>query len=1036
MNSKQCKISTSTDVCINSSLSKTNVVDISSRVCAECTRQISSDQLFSSCNMCSLDYHNVCVNVSSTTANTWWCNSCFFKASISELPFDEGYVDYKCFSGKGLKIAHLNIRSIKNKIDHLRVFLYQNSVDILCLSETWLNSDINDSEILIEGYDFCRIDRKLMEHDRGGGLICYIKNCIVYKEVSNFNADNVESLWVEVKLPHSKPFLVGTVYRPPDANADYLSTLDSMFQHYTALYDDVIILGDFNLDLCKRLNCTKINNISKHSNLTQLIKDCTRITDTSSTLLDLIFVTNLEKCFSSGVHALGLSDHSLIYLVRKSKKVHTEPRTITSRSFTKFNDKNFVDSVRTVDWDKVTSCSDVNSALTIWNQLFNNVCNRHAPVKKRRVNGSLPEWINKDYVQLSKDRDYFFSKAHKTNDPQDWVIAKSLRNKVNNLGRSLKRTYCTNAISNNINNSHKLWSTIKKLLPTNKVSVKSVYNHSTDDYTTCDKDTANQFNNYFTSIGNSLANKFNNTGRNIDKSNSVDSTFQFDIITDDYIFDKICQLSNNKSPGLDGFQVKLLKLAAPIICKPLAYICNLSLATSTFPHEWKQAKVTPIFKDGDRSDVSNYRPISVLSTVSKIIERAVHDQLYSYLTENNILHPSQSGFRSGHSTNTALLDVSDFILNNMNSGKATAALFLDLKKAFDTVDHDILISKLDDFGVKGSALNWFKSYLTDRSQIVSVNSNFSDPQGINIGVPQGSILGPLLFIIYINSLPINVTCKCVMYADDTTLLCSSTDPEELKSDLSLNLNRIGKWFQVNKLTLNVKKTKLMVFGSPHILKTFDNISLTYNSDVIDRVDSYKYLGVMFDPCLTWCNHINKISSSVSKRIGLIRRIKFFLPNSTLRMLANALIMPHFDYCSSVWSNCNARSSDSLQILHNRLARVLLSADIRTSVNKMMGDLDWVKLSQRWDYQLLVQIFKCLKQIAPMYISKHFVFTSSLHSKCTRSQTQNTLVVPAWNTISGKRTFHYRAAVAWNKLPPTIRTNFDQLSIDQFKSAIA
>ena len=201
------------------------------------------------------------------------------------------------------------------QLSPLKVFLHLNNVNILCVSETWLKSDIEDCEILIDGYDFCRVDRKNIEHDKGGGLICYVKNGIVYKEVSSFYVDDIEALWIEVNLPHTKPVLLGTVYRPPDENVEYLNKLDSMFQHSTSQYEDVIILGDFNLDICKRANCTKVNNIAKHSNLTQLIKNPTRITDISNTILDLIFVTNPDKVFSSGVHSLGLSDHSLIYLI-------------------------------------------------------------------------------------------------------------------------------------------------------------------------------------------------------------------------------------------------------------------------------------------------------------------------------------------------------------------------------------------------------------------------------------------------------------------------------------------------------------------------------------------------------------------------------------------------------------------------------------------------------------------------------------------------------------------------------------------------
>ena len=205
-------------------------------------------------------------------------------------------------------------------------------------------------------------------------------------------------------------------------------------------------------------------------------------------------------------------------------------------------------------------------------------------------------------------------------------------------------------------------------------------------------------------------------------------------------------MDSNKSPGISNFDARFLKLVAPVICKSLAYICNLSLHTSCFPNDWKLAKINPIHKDGDKYDVNNYRPISVLPVLSKIIERAVHDQLYHFLTKNGVLNPCQSGFRRNHSTATTLIDVSDYILNNMNKGLITGALFLDLKKAFDTVDYDILLQKLYNYGVTGNTLNWFKSYLSDRMQAVNINSTLSDFKNVNIGIPQGSILGPLLFI--------------------------------------------------------------------------------------------------------------------------------------------------------------------------------------------------------------------------------------------------------------------------------------------------
>ena len=423
--------------------------------------------------------------------------------------------------------------------------------------------------------------------------------------------------------------------------------------------------------------------------------------------------------------------------------------------------------------------------------------------------------------------------------------------------------------------------------------------------------------------------------------------------------------------------------------------------------------------------------------MSKILERAVHDQLYKYLTSHNILSQCQSGFRSKHSTNTALLDVTDYILLNANDGKVTASIFLDLKKAFDTVNHDLLLKKLNSYGIKGTTLAWFKSYLSDRTQAVNINSTLSDFKNIEIGVPQGSILGPLLFIIFVNSLPdsIHNDCKCVMYADDTTLLLNSSDPTTLQNDLNSNLDKIADWFKANKLTLNIKKTKLMLFGTKKSLCKFKDVSLKYDGITIERVEKFKYLGVSFDPQLSWNEHVNYLSSIISKRIGVICRIKQYLPNKIINMLAQALIFPHFDYCSSVWSNFSMQHSNELQILQNRLARVLLSADIRTSVDKMLKDLDWVRLAYRWEHHLLIQAFKCLKELAPTYMSSVFTFTHSVHSKCTRSQSHYTLVIPNWKTNFGKKTFHYRATKLWNKLPPNIRVNFNKMSVNQFKNAI-
>ena len=506
----------------------------------------------------------------------------------------------------------------------------------------------------------------------------------------------------------------------------------------------------------------------------------------------------------------------------------------------------------------------------------------------------------------------------------------------------------------------------------------------------------------------------------------------FKDITADDIFKCIDDLSTNKSSGLDDIKTSLLKLASPHICSSLSYICNLSLTSSEFPNDWKKAKVTPIYKSGNHCNLENYRPISILSVVSKILEKCVHNQLYYYLTSCNILSNCQSGFRANHSTSTALLDFQDYILNNMDKGIVTGVIFLDLKKAFDTVNHNILLSKLKHYGINGKVLKWFKSYLSQRSQTVSIGSEFSDFKNIDIGVPQGSILGPLLFIIYINSLPEHINCKVVMYADDTSLLLSSKDPKNLEHMLNYNLNNIAKWFSANELTLNIKKTKFMIFGSSHMIKNFKDISVKYNGTILEHVQEFKYLGVTLDSTLSWDCHVNIVNSKISKKIGVIRRVKHLLPQSSLSMLGSALVLPLFDYCSSVWNNCSKLNLASLQTQQNKLARIILGADLYTPIDDMLNDLNWSRLNKRWDIAMYCLIYKCLSNLAPAYLSSQFDYTSSIHSYPTRYQCSASLVLPRNSSRSGQRTFHARAVKMWNTLPPEVRLNFSSVSLSVFK----
>jgi len=311
-------------------------------------------------------------------------------------------------------------------------------------------------------------------------------------------------------------------------------------------------------------------------------------------------------------------------------------------------------------------------------------------------------------------------------------------------------------------------------------------------------------------------------------------------------------------------------------------------------------------KSGKRDECSNYRPISILSPISKIFEKLVFEQLSRYLTTNKILTDYQSGFRKGFSTCFSLLRTTNEWLVNMDKGLINGVVFLDLKKAFDTVDHDILIKKLEFYGIKNNTLRWFISYLCHRKQVCKVGMSVSNSENIKTGVPQGSNLGPLLFLLYINDLP-----KCLdssvpaLFADDTNLTISGATATEIQDNLEIELNKVHTWLLANKLTLNAEKTEFMLIGSRQRLsQIISDPILSIGSESIKRVSSTKTLGVMVDECITWKDHIDEVAKKAAKGIGILRRSKGFLDKDTLKTIYSAFVLPHFDYCALVWHNCS------------------------------------------------------------------------------------------------------------------------------------
>ena len=692
--------------------------------------------------------------------------------------------------------------------------------------------------------------------------------------------------------------------------------------------------------------------------LSQLIQQPTRVTPNSSTLIDLVFVSKSMGEFQSGVQSVGLSDHSLVYVVTKLKSPKLNPKISTFRSFRFFEEEAFLSDLAAIDWDKTWSQLDnVNQKLDKFLSVYLKLCNKHAPyVTVRRKQKGSP-WINDEYIMIARERDYNKKKFDKCKEDTYFERYKYYRNKANNLHKKLKRAYYRKELMDSSVDIRKKWRVLKELLPTKKSNNNSHILRNgepvNDSY-----DIATEFNEMFSNIG--VVNQ-NNIDKTRQKENCLShiqlarSIFCFDEINADFIQNELSNLDCTKSMGLDDLHPRILKISARYIAIPLAHIFNESLCTGIFPQSFKLAKIVPIPKNKLTNDIRNYRRISLLSIVAQIFERAVHSQLLKYIEKEGLMTERQSGFRPNHSTATCLTEICDYLYENFDRGKFVGAAFLDLRKAFDVIPHDILILKLSYFGITDIELTWFKSYLTDRKQCVLYKGETSDFLPVRTGVPQGSILGPLLFCMFMNNmsnLKLSYGTKNSLYASDTAVFYSDFDVKIVQKKLQLDMNKLSKWFSDNGMIVNSDKTKVMLFSSRQ-KKQNCNFQIYMNGKLLENVDKLKHLGVTIEKSLNWSYHVDDVIKKIVRSIACIRRIKSCLTIDNLKQLNFTLILPYLDYCCTVWGSLTKRDMLRIQKCQNKYARMILNADYNTPSLGLLHTLKWQPVDQRINFHYYV-----------------------------------------------------------------------------------
>ena len=441
-------------------------------------------------------------------------------------------------------------------------------------------------------------------------------------------------------------------------------------------------------------------------------------------------------------------------------------------------------------------------------------------------------------------------------------------------------------------------------------------------------DIANGFNNFFSQIGPNLTSEIPESDSTYEDSlkDSNPVSFNFSKILEMDILRTCDQLKPKLSSGEDFISNKLLKEIAPIIITPLHYLINISLETGYIPGEFKIAKIVPIFKDGDCHLFTNYRPISLLSSFAKLLEKIVAKQLTGFLNSHNILYKHQYGFRHKHNTSQPVLHFTDKIFNALNQKQPekTLSIFIDLKKAFDTVDHKILLKKMDHYGVRGTSNTWFTNYLSNREQFVSLEGVRSDKNKIVCGVPQGSVLGPLLFLIFINDLPNATDFLTLLFADDTTFQLSSNNINILFEKCNSELEKAATWFKANKLTLNVKKTKFMLFEGKNQKTNIEGLSLLIDNKEIDQVGSnckqkyIKFVGHVLDDQLTWAGHLEHICKKLASANFALNTSKNFLPLRIRKTLYYSLFDSHLMFGNLLWGCADQKFLKKVEILQKNV----------------------------------------------------------------------------------------------------------------------
>lgn len=912
-----------------------------------------------------------------------------------------------------VSISHFNVQSLMNKLNEFRQCLAELDHDVVGLTETWLNSNIPDNVCRFHGYSLVRVDRQ--GGSRGGGVLMLIKNGIRHEvvPVNNLNM-SIEQIWIKLFFK-SGILVIGAIYRRQEfAHSEFIENLENSLAIASSVSDNVVVIGDFNINTLRKTPLSmKFFSLLETVGYTQIIYEPTRITKHSTTLIDLIIVNEEHKNIQSGVlHQYKISDHSPVFCLYPIVK-NTTIKTRTYRDYKYFNNDQFNRDLFYIQWDKIYTIPDLNCKIKFLNNNILNLINRHSQIKTINISKQNLPWITDNIKLMIKLRNSALIKFKRTKRTGHWDYYKMLRNYVTSAIKREKKAYLEFCLRKDGINS--IWNELKRMDILQRSS-RSIPAQLVD---------VNGINKAFITAGQNTFNpstdKIRSFYNNNHKTNTCSFTFRpTNAIT---ISQLVLALKSNAS-GIDNINAKMIQLCCPKIIPHILHIINCSIELTTFPDQWKIAKVLPLPKINTPKTYQDLRPISILPCLSKILEKVMALQIRQHLVNNNILPETQSGFRKGYSCTTALLNIVDDISKATDQGKLTVMVLLDYSKAFDTINHKTLLSILQYIGFDLKSINLLESYLSNRYQVVSINNAISNSLPLTQGVPQGSILGPLLYSVYTFNLLTSVKyCSCHLYADDTQLLYSFA-PNQINQAIDFinqDLQSLNTFSQDHFLKINSAKSYAVLFGSKKIRERFQSqIQLTINNNNIDCKTSAKNLGLLIDSDLRFKDHISRCLRNAFIKLKLIFNNRYCLNRKIKVMLCETLVLSQFNYCDTVYDTCiDSEDSKRIQRMQNSCLRLIFGIRKFSKITHKLSDVNWLSMKSRRTLHSNCLFHKIIISQQPTYLFNKISYRSQLHNVNVRNK--NSIAIPRHKTVAFEKSFSYKIGKYYNQLPSNIKS---------------